>query len=64
MFVFKFKVFYDIADEDAQYRYVVASDDEDARAKLQEHFDFLAERGYSRPAYISDPTVELQNIII
>lgn len=63
MFVFNFKVCY-AGDPYAQHRYVVASDDEEARQKLQEHIDFLAERGYARPVYISDPTVEIQNIIV
>lgn len=59
--VYDFSFFYDFTDEVAQHRYVVAESEEAAWDKLGAYFE---REGLERPAYISNPTVEIDYIII
>lgn len=62
MFVFTFRIFYEIGG-DYQERYVVADSEESAWDKINAHFEKQHREGLMKPAYICDPTVELEGVI-
>lgn len=63
MFVFTFKVFYEIG-EDAQNRYVAAESAAEAWRKLINYFEKQRSEGLMYPSVICDPEVELENVIL
>ena len=63
MTVFEFKIFFEF-DEPAQCRYVVAKDGDEARAKIEAHYEKLSNEGGMKPCFISDPFVEIEGVII
>lgn len=64
MTIFKFKVFYEVTDEEAQERFVVADSEESAWEKINAHFEKLHSEGFMKPVCIADPTVEIDYVII
>lgn len=63
MTVFEFKVFFDVTDDKAQRRYVVAETEEAAWEKINAHFEKMANDGFMKPCCICDPTVEVDYVI-
>lgn len=66
MFVFMFKVWYNEefdVDEPYQVRYVVASNKEEACKKLNEFRKELVSAGFADFKHISEPSVEVENVI-
>ena len=64
MTVFTFKIFYEIDDDFAQERFVVAESAEEAIEKINAHFEKLHSEGFMKPVFVSDPFVELYNVIV
>jgi hypothetical protein len=62
--VYKFKVFYDATDEEAQERFVIAESEDEAWEKITTHFEMMHREGYAKPVHITDPTVEIDRAII
>lgn len=63
MTVFTFRIFYAI-DGDYQERYVVAETEAEAFEKITAHFEKQHKEGLAMPVYITDPVVEVDNVII
>ena len=63
MTVFTFRFQYSIND-DIQERYVVADSEESAWEKILLHFEQMHLKGFAKPYFITDPTVEFDNVII
>ena len=64
MTVFKFKIFFDVGDTDAQVRYVVAETEEEAIAKFEAYLEKKTSAGMMKPwAYSLNPTVEIDEVI-
>ena len=62
--VYKFKMFFDNNLLDAQERYVVAKNEEEAIAKFKAYVDDLEPNGYAKPSsYWHYPEIEIQNAI-
>lgn len=64
MNVYKFRFFYNVTDEESQERYVVAESEESAWEKIEAHFEQQNREGFMKPAYILDPIVEIEYVII
>lgn len=62
--VYKFKFFYSTADEETHVRFVVVESADEAWNKITTHFEQMHRKGYAKPVYIANPTVEIQNAII
>lgn len=62
--VYKFKFFYSTEDEEVFERFVVAESEDEAWEKITTHFEIMHREGFARPAYIGDPTVEIDRAII
>ena len=61
--VYNFIVFFDM-DGEAQNRYVTASSEEEATEKLEAHFRELEKQGFQYPCFITNPTVEVDYVIV
>jgi hypothetical protein len=62
--IYKFKIFYDLDDLEAQERFVVAESEDEAWDKINNHFEMMHREGFAKPVFIADPTVEIDRAII
>jgi hypothetical protein len=61
--VYKFAIFYS-ADDEPQYRFVVAESEDEAWEKLTVHFEMMHREGFAKPVHIAEPTIEIGRAII
>ena len=63
MTVYKFNVFFEFGGE-ANERYVVAKNEDEATHKIAEHFVKQHKLGFAYPVYVAEPTVEYEGVIV
>lgn len=63
MTVFRFRVYFEGFEDDVQFRYVVAHDLTMAYCKMHKYIEDLVKEGFARMYYVSEPEVEIENVI-